>query len=240
MLICAIAVAVVVLCVASVTLIWNHVRQAENKTLRPLNTGEVIPGVFVVREVDDIANVYFVKTPEDKYIAIDAGRNADKVHDEMRKLGIDPVDVVAVFLTHADDDHASGLSVFSYATIYLPEEEVQMIDRTTRRSILGHNKLPDGVSYTAVAGKVTVSGMEVQGYLTPGHTPGSTCWKIGDMLFVGDNMSLKDGKAHMFNSLYNMDNDQQIASVNALLMNSKLCEGAEKSRHMQKTTGDFA
>jgi len=221
-LICTIAAAFVIVCgVIALPYIWDSVRQAENKTLTPLDTGEVIPGVYVIRETDDIANLYLVKTPEDNYIAIDAGRNPEKVRSEIKKIGIDPADVVAVFLTHSDDDHASGLPAFSNAVIYLHEKEVQMIDGTAKRSILGYNKWPDGVAYIAVAGNVTekimIGGIEVQGYLTAGHTPGSTCWKIENMLFTGDNMSLSDGKAHLFNSLYNMDDHHQIADVNALL-----------------------
>ena len=218
-LICSIAVVFVIVCgVIALPHIVSAVKQAENKTLMPMDTGEVISGVYVIREADDITNLYLVKTSEDKYIAIDTGRNPEKVLDEMKKMGIDPADVVAVFLTHSDDDHAGGLPAFSNSAIYLPEEEMQMIDGTTKRSnITGYNKWPGGISYTAVTGKVTIGGIEVRGYLTPGHTPGSTCWKIENMLFVGDSMSLKDGKAHLFNSLYNMDDDQQITSVNALL-----------------------
>jgi len=216
-LICIIIIFVIACGVIALPHIWELVRQAQNKTLMPLDTGEVIPGVYVIREADDITNLYLIKTTDDKYIAIDAGRNPEKVQSEMIKIGIDPLDVVAVFLTHSDDDHASGLPAFSNATIYLHEKEVQMIDGTTKRSILGYNKWPEGVSYTAVTGKVMINDIAVQCYLTPGHTPGSTCWKIGNMLFVGDNMSLKDGKAHLFNSLYNMNDELQITSVNTLL-----------------------
>ena len=222
LLICTITIVFIIVCgVIALPHIWEAVRQEENKKLTPMDTGEVIAGVYVIREEDDIANLYLIKTPEDKYIAIDTGRNPEKVRSEMKKLGIDPVDVISVFLTHSDDDHASGLPVFSNAEIYLHEKEVQMIDGTTKRSILGSNKWYDGISYTTVAGNVTekimIGGIEVQGYLTAGHTPGSTCWKIGNMLFTGDNMSLKEGRAHLFSSLYNMDDDQQIESINVLL-----------------------
>jgi len=213
-LICLIAV-VAALFVITVPIIQQF------QQLAPLDTGEIVPGVFAVR--DGHANMFVIRTSENRYIAIDAGNTTETVHEEMALLGIDPSDVVAVFLTHVDGDHTGGLPLFYNATIYLHEEEMQMIDGTTRRTFLGlnilgrHVELPDEVSVTAITGTVVIDDTEVHSYLVPGHTPGSTFWRIDNMLFTGDTIGLRDGRTYVhFPTLFNMDANQQIESVNTL------------------------
>lgn len=59
--------------------------------------------------------------------------------------------------------------------------------------------------------------IKIKGILTPGHTPGSMCWIINDKyLFIGDAMSIKSGKAELFNSIFNMDDDLQARSLKKL------------------------
>ena len=202
--------------VVAVFLVFGLPVVQQFRQLAPLDTGEIIPGVFAVR--DNNANMYIIRTAENNYIAIDAGGETETVYQEMSTLGINPSDVVAVFVTHADADHVGGLPLFYNATIYLHEEEMQMIDGTTRRNLfIGHNSLPDGVFATAITETVVIAGMEIHSYLVPGHTPGSTFWRIENMLFTGDTIGLRDGRAYVhFPTLFNMDGDEQTESVNAL------------------------
>jgi glyoxylase-like metal-dependent hydrolase (beta-lactamase superfamily II) len=64
---------------------------------------------------------------------------------------------------------------------------------------------------------VTLSGLKVEGILTPGHTPGAMSYLINDKyLFTGDTMSLAEGKGDLFNDFFNMDSEQQRISLRRL------------------------
>ena len=189
--------------------------------LSPMDTGEIMPGVFAVR--DGSVNMYIIRTSENNYIAIDAGSTPEIVYSKMATLGISPSNVAAVFVTHVDGDHTGGLPLFYNATIYLHEEEMQMIDGTTRRTLFGLGilgrsiSLPDGVHVTPINGTIVIDGMEVHSYLVPGHTPGSTFFRVDNMLFTGDTIGLRNGRAHVhFPTMFNMDRRQMVESVDAL------------------------
>jgi glyoxylase-like metal-dependent hydrolase (beta-lactamase superfamily II) len=67
---------------------------------------------------------------------------------------------------------------------------------------------------------ITVNGKTVQVIATPGHADDSVCFLVDEQyLFAGDNMSLKDGKVGLFNSIYNKSDKQQeddIARLNRM------------------------
>lgn len=53
--------------------------------------------------------------------------------------------------------------------------------------------------------------------MTPGHTPGSMCYLVnGRDLFTGDSLSLKAGRAGLFNEFFNMDSETQKKSLRKL------------------------
>jgi glyoxylase-like metal-dependent hydrolase (beta-lactamase superfamily II) len=160
--------------------------------------------------------MYLIKG-KTKYIAVDAGNDVKKIENEMKKLAIDKKDVAAVFLTHADSDHTAATDYLTDATIYLPKAEVQMINGSTRRLLFFHNKL--NRKYTTLEdGQVTtIDGLSIKAILTPGHTPGSTCYLIdGKYLFTGDSMSLQNDRAELFSKVFNMDSETQKISLEKL------------------------
>ena len=180
--------------------------------MNPLPTGEAAPGVYAVRSGS--ANFYLLKG-DDGYLMIDAGTNQQGIAIALQELGISADDVRAILLTHSDGDHTGALPLFPNAQVYLPEQEVQMIDGTTSRfAFLGGNSLPMAYQTLADSETIELAGLSVRCILTPGHTPGSTCYLVGEQyLFTGDNLSLKDGKADLFNTFFNMDDAVQRASL---------------------------
>jgi len=184
----------------------------ETREMKPLATGEVADGVFAVR--DGYVNLYLIRG-DGGFIAIDAGDKAERVQEELARLKIAPKQVQAVFLTHTDRDHIAALKLFSAAKVYLAKEEEQMINgRTARFFSLIHNSLPAGYETITDGQIIAVAGVKVRGVLTPGHTPGAMCYLVQDRdLFVGDSMSLKDGKSGLFNEFFNMDSPTQRKSL---------------------------
>jgi len=186
----------------------------ETGKMSPIETKELRPGVYAVN--DSFVNMYLVRGI-DSYIALDAGNSPDALKKEIDKLGIDPAKVVAVFLTHSDGDHAGGLSLFPNAKIYLSKDEEQMINGTTARMKGRHNKLEVKYETLADGQQMEVSGLTVKCVVVPGHTPGAAVYQVNtELLFTGDAMGLKDGKAGLFSEVFNMDTPMQLKSVSKI------------------------
>lgn len=188
--------------------------QSETSKMSPLATGEITSGVYAVK--DGFVNVYLVKGHEG-YIAFDAGNDMETVKKEMQKLSIDPSKVIAVFLTHTDMDHVGALGLFTGAKIYISKDEEQMINGKTPRFAIIHNKKIPHYELLSDNQSVNIAGVDVRGIATPGHTPGSMCYVVNNaFLFTGDTMSLKDGKAALFNEFFNMDSKTEGKSIEKL------------------------
>lgn len=186
----------------------------EIKKMSSMETREIVKDVFAVQ--DNFVNLFLVKNGS-TYIAIDAGNNAEHIHQELNRLQIDPKSVTAVLLTHSDVDHTAGLSLFENAVIYLSRAEEQMINGQTSRFLFMKNKLYYSHELLEDNQVLTISGLKIKGILAPGHTPGSMCYLINDnWLFTGDSMSIKNGKVKEFNKIFNMDTQTQQKSLENL------------------------
>jgi len=178
----------------------------------PVDTGSLGGGVFAVR--DRYVNLYLIENCAGGFTAVDAGISPESVGRELAALGISPEAVTAVFLTHSDFDHTGGLSLFSRAEVFLAEEEMRMIDGTTARGPGKRNSVPGPVTSLPAGTVLERDGLTVSVVPCPGHTPGSVSYLIkGSLLFTGDSISLKDGKARPFVRFFNMNNTAQRESM---------------------------
>ncbi len=177
--------------------------KSETNAMTPLRTGLIADGVYAVK--DSHVNMYIMKNGN-YCIAIDAADDTKKVTRELSKARINPETVKAVFLTHTDSDHVAALKLFNKAAVYLSKPEERMINGTTSRMLVFHNK-PIGAYQTLNDGQVVDAGpFRVRCIVTPGHTPGSACYLVNDaVLFTGDTLRLKNGRVELFNELFNMD-----------------------------------
>ena len=206
------ALAAVLICTAlAVLLVKLH---QETSGMSPLATGEIIPGVYAVK--DGYVNFFLLKGT-DGFIAIDAGNSPGVAREEMQRLSIGPRKVAAVFLTHSDQDHVAALELFANAAIYLSKDEEQMVNGKTPRFIVIHNKKVPKYNLLGDNQVIEVSGLKVAAIAVPGHTPGSMCYIVNDTsLFTGDTMSLKNGRADIFNEFFNMDTKTERDSIRKL------------------------
>lgn len=201
-----------VLVILSGAYIWKF--SAETKVMSPLATGQPVKGVYAVN--NEFVNLYLLGGGN-SFIAVDAGNDLEMTKREIKKLGIDPTAVKAVFLTHTDADHAAAIPLFPNAKIYLSKEEEQMVNGATGRFLMFKNSLPREHALLDDGGVVTVGGFRVKGISTPGHTPGSMSYLVNDtLLFSGDTISLHDGRADQFNEFFNMDTEREKGSIKIL------------------------
>ena len=188
-------------------------RGREIAKMNHLETGEIVNNIYTIKTKN--ANFFIIKNKAG-YIAIDAGGGDKKIaKTELNKLGIDPGKVTAVLLTHTDFDHTSALGLFASAKVYISKQEVQVIDGSTPRLFdLFNNRLKCAYATIEDDSNMEFDGLNVKPILTPGHTTGSMSYLVDSKyLFVGDALSLADGKVKLFNALFNMDDEIQKQSI---------------------------
>jgi len=159
--------------------------KTEIKKMNPAETKEIIHGLFSIK--DTFVNLYLIKDSS-QYIAVDAGNNAKNVSEELKKLDINPNQIIAVLLTHTDGDHVAALRLFKNAKVYLSLQEEGLINGTKSRFLIFGNKI-DAKDYKTLEDgqNINIGKVSIKGILTPGHTPGSMCYLVnGRYLFTGD------------------------------------------------------
>jgi glyoxylase-like metal-dependent hydrolase (beta-lactamase superfamily II) len=190
--------------------------QSEVKKMHSIGTQKLTESVYCINDL--FVNAYFIRS-NDYYIAIDAGNNAKSISKQMATLNIDPAKVKFILLTHTDNDHTAGLSLFPKATVYLSKDEEQMINGKTSRMLVFKNHI--SCPYKTIDDKqvLTFDNISIKGFLNPGHTPGSMSYIVNDSsIFTGDALSLNGGKVDIFNKLFNMDTETQIKSIRRLAL----------------------
>ena len=183
---------------------------------RPLKTKKLSDKIYAVKT--GVSNFYICDAG-DCLIAFDSGTSESLARKELEKLSIDPDDVKYVFLTHSDYDHAGGLELFKNAAVYVSSREVPLISGQKARFLRHiHNTGFEGYITMEDAQIIQAGSCTVKMILTPGHTPGSSCFLAGnEMLFCGDALRLTSGGGTApFLFFLNMDHAQSRRSLNML------------------------
>ncbi|MDE7132755.1 MAG: MBL fold metallo-hydrolase [Lachnospiraceae bacterium] len=185
--------------------------------MHPLASGKV-EGTDITAIKNRSNNLFFIPAGEN-WIVIDAGSDSRAVQSEMERLSIDAGKVLGVFLTHTDYDHVASLPLFSNATIYMSEQEKQMIDGSTYRQLIKKNKLPvcdaDRIVYLPDNEVVELGGHRVRSIWVPGHTKGSAIYAVDEKyLFTGD--AFKADKGRMTVHPYTMDRRRADESISKI------------------------
>jgi len=205
-------IVLLILVIAGIYFSYSLKMKSELKIMTPVESQQIVENIFSVQ--DTFVNMYLIKDG-DKYIAIDAGNNADNVLYELKKLQISPENVIGVFLTHTDGDHVAAIKCFKNAQVYLSKKENQLLNGETSRFLIFGNKIATK-EYLLIEDQqiFKIGDVTVKGILTPGHTTGSMCYLVNDKyLFTGDLLSLKAGKIAQFNKFFNMDTKTSTESM---------------------------
>ena len=143
-------------------------------------------------------NAYLIDGPT--RVLVDPGHRALFEHVEMglRDLKLTTDDIDIVICTHAHPDHLEGVQLFKQqSTLFtLNEIEWNWVITTGKQmsaafGIDTETLTPD---FFLKEGTLSLDGLELEVFLTPGHSPGSIClyWPLQKALFTGD-LVFKEG-----------------------------------------------
>jgi glyoxylase-like metal-dependent hydrolase (beta-lactamase superfamily II) len=113
-------------------------------------------------------NSYVVHAPEGDII-VDAGAEPEKI------LGATRAPVAAVLVTHGHADHVSALDSVRGAT----GAPIYMHPADAEGKVRDYGPLEDGRA-------LDLAGLGIRVFHTPGHSPGSVTFVVGDDQIVGD------------------------------------------------------
>ncbi len=138
--------------------------------------------------VGDLGVNCYILSQDDKAILIDPGADYQKIKNELNGKIVE-----AVLLTHGHFDHTGAVKQFQNdgAKVFVSKEDAQML-------LDGYTSLaqPFGYPFIPIKADITFDdndildliNIKIQVILTPGHTTGSACFLIDNVLFSGDTL----------------------------------------------------
>ena len=124
------------------------------------------------------ANCYLLEN-DGHALVIDPSGNPEKLLGFLRERGLT---LDAICLTHIHYDHIGALRPLAEATgapVYLHPADDAIEASMARGLMTAH--LPYGDTLSA-------AGLTLEVFHTPGHSPGSVCLRLGELLFTGDTL----------------------------------------------------
>jgi len=124
----------------------------------------------------------------DEAVVIDPGFDADRVHAQLRGAGRRPV---AALATHGHGDHVGAVVAFCGADIPLyihEDDELALTDAAAWGAGYGSYSpgRPPGTRVVHDGDVIETAGFAFEVIHTPGHTPGSVCYRFDGSVFSGD------------------------------------------------------
>ena len=195
------------------------------------------------------ANCFLVYDEENNAVIIDPGAEPDYILSEIESLGLKPL---AILLTHAHFDH------FGAAAEVIEKYQIPLYVHTLDRPMvtsaeyslavqLGFGAMyrkPDENFIRTFEDNETLKFSEELEFFvihTPGHSPGSSCFRHGDILFSGDTL-FRDGVGRIdFQGGNIHDMRKSLARLGALEGDCKVYTGhyAETTLEHERTFGHY-
>ncbi|MDD2591352.1 MAG: MBL fold metallo-hydrolase [Erysipelotrichaceae bacterium] len=123
---------------------------------------------------------------KNKVLLIDPGSRASKIIDHIKES-----EVIGILLTHGHLDHIGAVDeiVKTYhCPVYCHKDDVAMLTDTTLNCSYRNNITAYSKVIALSEGKFMIDDILIEAMHTPGHTKGSTIYRIDDFLFTGDTL----------------------------------------------------
>lgn len=139
-------------------------------------------------------NCYILADEAGDAAVIDPGADAGKILALIDRMGARPK---CILLTHTHSDHVGALEGVRAAwnvPVLLAAEEADFLRVPAAKRIpYKQGSLVDPVFNTFADSDIIEAGsLVIKALVTPGHSPGSSCFLLGDALFSGDTL-FQDG-----------------------------------------------
>ncbi|MDL2293250.1 MBL fold metallo-hydrolase [Ruminococcaceae bacterium OttesenSCG-928-D13] len=124
-------------------------------------------------------NCFLIISDAGHAVAVDPAAEARRFEEALEENG---ATLSAIFLTHGHHDHVGSVEPLRAkygAKVYLNEADAKQF------GIKADESFTDGQ-------EIVLDELRFKVYSTPGHTPGSVCIEIGDLLFTGDTLFAGD------------------------------------------------
>ena len=132
-------------------------------------------------------NCYLLEDTEAKTcVVIDPGDQPDDIDREIRKAGLS---LSMILITHGHFDHVLGvpglLKHWPGTPVYVHEKEVNWKNAGDQYMLLAP---VEGIHTVKEGDTIPFGDASIQVLHTPGHSPGSLTFRVGDVLFCGDTL----------------------------------------------------
>lgn len=194
-------------------------------TFNPKETSKITENLSCIKQKD--VNLWLYTKAEDT-IAIDSGYlNDEYLFKDLESLQVQNENIKAVFLTHADVDHAGGLvstkRFANKAKVYLNKLELGMLQGKDYRFKFGKIQIKNPISYTGEYetfndGKIfKIGNIKIECIQCEGHTKGHSAYLVDDTyLFTGDSIAINEDGGYCFFDFYNMNTKTSINSIKSM------------------------